>query len=477
MSPVPFMPPPGLNSDDTTFSAEGRWADGDGFRFWEGKAESIDGGSPLFTHPAASGSLDLFAFTRSGSTYIAYGQPGGLYVGSGLSSPSDRTPSPGPGTVAGWCFDSWGNTLLAAARDGKLYEQSGTSAAIEVVNAPDQITAMLVSNERQVLAFGCNEEGSGTFNALCIRGSDIEDYTNWTTTATNNAFEHILSGAGAIIAAARIGPHIAVWTTTALHLGQFVGDPGQTYRFDMVAEQSGPMSARSVCVVNGIAYWMGFDHQLRSWTPGSLPASMACPISKEFRLYCEIANQVNAAFLVQNAAHHELWFSYYDNRGQVRYIAVSLIDGAWFRGIRDMSACIDSELVRVLSGPSSTGVLISDSAGVIALREVLNSGLESDSAFIQSADQYLDEGQRRMMVRRLIPDFEEQSGSISLTLYMRDRPKSSTVTKGPYTIEGTDTKKDFRASGKLMAVKFSAQSARRLRLGKPLFDMVPVGER
>jgi hypothetical protein len=63
---------------------------------------------------------------------------------------------------------------------------------------------MLVTPQRQVLAFGCNEKLSGNFDALFVRGSDLEDYADWTTTSTNNAFEHI-DGPGSIVTARMVG--------------------------------------------------------------------------------------------------------------------------------------------------------------------------------------------------------------------------------------------------------------------------------
>jgi hypothetical protein len=98
------------------------------------------------------------------------------------------------------------------------------------------------------------------------------------------------------------------------------------------------------------------------------------------------------------------------------------------------------------------------------------------SCHITSADQYLDNGQRRILARSFTPDFEYQSGDVDLTLFVRDRPQSAALTKGPFTIPPGTTRKGCRASGKLMAMKLSG-TAVQFRLGKPLFDVVTLGER
>ena len=71
------------------------------------------------------------------------------------------------------------------------------------------------------MAFGCNEEASGVFNPRCIRFSDIEDPTDWTSTATNNADEFILQGSGIIVGAQLVGDYIFVWTNNEMYLGTY----------------------------------------------------------------------------------------------------------------------------------------------------------------------------------------------------------------------------------------------------------------
>jgi hypothetical protein len=103
---------------------------------------------------------------------------------------------------------------------------------------------------------------------------------------------------------------------------------------------------------------------------------------------------------------------------------------------------------------------------------------------ITSADQYLDNSGRRLMLRSFVLDFEDLEGSATtLTVYVRARPQSTAVTKGPYGLTSSATKKDFRVSGKIFSVKFSgsgysgSNDLTHMRLGKPLFDAVPMGER
>lgn len=496
---IPLAPPPGLNSDDTTFAAQGRWADGNNVRFRLGSPEAIGASTSQFTLPSPSDICrNIFAIDRSGTTYIVYGQDLSLYIGSGLGTPADRTPVAGgfTGAVAGWCFAAWGSTLLACPAygpsadpggtqsRGPLLEQSGSGAATEVTQAPDDINYMIVTQQRQVLALGCNEEVSTTYNGKCIRGSDLEDYTDWTTTATNNAFEHILDGEGNIVAGANIGSYVAVWTTTSLHLGTFIGDPSQTYRFDRVADHCGLLGVQAFTVVDQVAYWVGTDLQFRRWTPGGPVEIIQCPIWRDFVDNFNASNKRDKLVVGCNSRFQEIWAFYNDTRDvstteNSRYIAFNYTNGEWFRGQMGRTAWIDNGLVKVaINSTGGESILTATAAGAIHIHDKISAATEA--GYIQTADQYLDEGGRRMMIRSAITDFEGASDNpaITLTVYVRDRPMSTAVTKGPYTLTPPATKKDFRASGMIVAAKFTfAASNDGIRLGKTVFDVVPMGER
>lgn len=464
MGLFPFPPPAGIKSDDTTFSREGSWADGNNVRFRLGRAQPIGGWSVLYATVLPSArSLYIHQIGSSEYTVVAVGSQ--LYAGTG--TPADISPSPGPSISGTWALQSYGDILLGVARGDTLYEWDGTGVATKVTQAPDVITDMLVTPERQVLAFGCNEEISGDFNGMCIRGSDIEDYTDWTTSATNNAFEHILEGRGKIIGAKRIGSYIAVWTNHALWMGQFLGDPGQTYRFDKVADDFGLQHVNWVVVVGQTAFWIDSQYRPCMWTPGTQPVVMPCPIWRDF-FNNKTAGSDAGQFAWYNPRFNEVWFFYNDARDlneentSTRYFAVCLGEEGqpWFRGQIERTAMFDTRGV--------------DFAGNIYQHE---SGNTLRAWSIQSADFYIDNSQRRAMIRSMVPDFEDQTGDISLTLFVRNYPQSSATTKGPYTLTTSTTKKDFRASGKVVSVKFSGLATTYGRLGKPMFDIVPMGER
>ena len=201
-----FLPPAGIVSDDTTFSTPGYYADGSNVRFFRGKPQVIGGWSKYHataltgTCRAALAWYDLNVYTN-----IAFGTNSKLQVlvsgelfditPSGLSAGTvDSVPGAGYGAgsysrdgygdpavadyyLRTWSLANWGENLLAAPRGGKLYIWANNTAVVstEVTQAPDQISVMVVTPSRQVLALGTNEEVSTTYNPLCVRFSDVED--------------------------------------------------------------------------------------------------------------------------------------------------------------------------------------------------------------------------------------------------------------------------------------------------------------
>lgn len=97
---IPLDLPPGLNGDDTTFAAAGRWADGSNVRFWRGKPQTI-GGWELMTSTALSGACrSVFGWADNSAVLnIAFGTTSHLYVAQD-GTVSDITPY-GPPTLLG----------------------------------------------------------------------------------------------------------------------------------------------------------------------------------------------------------------------------------------------------------------------------------------------------------------------------------------------------------------------------------------
>ena len=503
---IPLEIPPGLASDDTTFSSS-VWSDGDNVRFWGGKPEVIGGWVDAMNGTTLTGVCrNMLAIgSGNGNATIVFGTHSALQVWQGGAlytiTPSGLTTGSIDGTTGGasgygsgaynvgtygsgsttyfartWALSTYGSYLIANPRGGGIYEWQGDTGALALIitNAPTEVTYALATPQRQVLAFGCNEEVSADFNALCIRGSDIEDNTDWTTTATNNAFEHILDAAGGRIVAARlIGPYVAVWTNVSLYLGEYIGQPEQTYRFDRIADNCGLAGPNAVEVTDNAAFWLSPDGQFRAYAVGGKPEIIPCPIGKDFRDNLETGqvDKVSASALSQ---FNEVCWHYPDSRDGIensRYVSVGLSQGSgWFKGTLARTATINSG---VLSYPVKATY-----AGMVYYHEY---GNDADGAALAweltSSDISFGDASSWLMCRGLWPDIEGQQGDISMTVSFKPYPQGTATTKGPYTLASSADKKDFLAQGRLAALSFSGADAPSwMRLGRPVFDLVPTGQ-
>lgn len=493
-----LKPPPGLVSDDTPFAAPGVWEDALNMRPWLGKMQALGPYLQAFGATLSGVCRNLLPWTEiDGATVIAFGTHTSLLVHKDgalhditpltLSAGNEHSSSGSPGYGSGlygmgtysspasdyfartWSLATYGQTLIASPRGGTIYQWMNDVLvpAAAVANAPDQCTAVLVTPERQVLAFGCNEEVSGDFNPLAIRGSDVENITDWSAGTNDNAFQYILEGGGQIVTAKLIGSFVGVWTNSALHLGQFVGDIGQAYRFDRVADNCGLIAPNALHIVNQTAFWLGSDYQFRMWQPGTEPVILKCPIWKDFvdNLYTSQKEKIVAAGI---SKFNEVWFHYPDSRDgneNSRSVAFNIQDATWFRGGFARSAAADAGVLThpIMAAPTGEVYYHEHSAG-------------TDPAwFLKTSDLYFDEGGRAMMTRGIRPDFEDQEGDVSLTIEVRTYPQGPSTTKGPYTLANDAQKKDMRVSGHVFSIKFSGTEY--VRMGKPVFDLAPMGMR
>lgn len=374
-----------------------------------------------------------------------------------------------------WSLAAWGQDLLACPTGGKIYEWSNNVAnrAAEVAGAPAEVTWMVVAPQDFVFALGCNEEVSGTFNPLCIRHCSARDNTEWTTSPSTTAREYILPGGGRIVAGRVIGAYLLVWTSDALFLGSYVGSINQPWRFDRVGQHCGLIGPNAAVVVGQAAYWLGPDLQPRRYGLGSAPEIIECPIREDLidNLAQAQGDKISAASI---STFNEIRFDYPDSRDgdeNSRYVALSLVDGSWYRGMMARTAFVDA-------GPADYPIGVDDAGAIFwhELGQSANGGVLE--WFIETADTYLDES-RTMMCLGVWPDMADQVGPVAMTLTTYLKPQDqSPRTFGPYVMAVGDAKTDVRASGRLFKVKLSGSSAPSyMRLGKLSFDLKAMGGR
>jgi len=506
MANIPFVPPPGLVSNDTTFDAPGRWWDASMVRFYQGSWQTVGGWERLTTDTISGACRAVFGWSDGAAVLnIAFGTHQALQVWQG-GLLATITPAVGftPGAVDGtggagygtgvygmgtysspstadyfpltWSLGAFGSWLIANPRNQGIFRWENVLAtpAALLPNAPARVTYTLCLPQRQIMALGCNEEVSGTFNPLCIRWSDIEDPENWTTATNNNAGEYILEGGGRIVCGRVIGDYVFIWTDVAVYLGTFVGSPDQTWSFNKIGDHMGSISPGGPVISSQTAMWISPDAQFWSCTLGGVPQIVDCPIRDDFKENIALGQSDKIVGSTVSPFSEVVWF-YPDGRdGLENSRELRISPEGWCRGRMARLAFMDT-------GPAAYPVGV-DYNGATGNAYWHEKGSSADggmiAGWIESTDFYWDEAQGQMGVNGVWPDFLNQAGQIWLTLKTRRRPQSTERVHGPWTLSPGQEQRSFRASGRIFRVRYEFNSVPAfVRYGRHEFDVSPLGGR
>ena len=491
----------GVVKDDAPLAAEGGFVDADKVRFRQGQAQTIGGWERASTQAFTGLCRGLHAWAGNDGAprvgigthealWVFYG--GGLYDVSpvGLAAGNENgtgglgygtgtygtgtygTPSAGDYFPRTWSLSNWGEYLLGSPRGGTLYEWTGNTGtpAAEITNAPDEIGCMWVTAERIVMCGGSTEFGGSTFNPMMLRWSDQEDNTNWTPSATNQAGDLILSQGGRIVRGMASRKTNLVWTDTALYSLSYLGDPLLVYGAELLGQGCGLIGPNAAVEVNGAAYWLGSSGEFFVYSGGA-PQIVPCAV-KRYVMDNLSWVQADKIYAGGNSANSEVWWFYPDQRDGnecSRYVIFNYAENHWSIGTWDRTAWVDAG---VWQHPLAT-----DTSGYLYFHERLNSADGGAiTAYLESAPSDVGDGDALMAVTRIVPDFEDLSGGVQITLKGRLWPAGTETEHGPYTVLPSTERVDLRTTARQMALRIDSASAPSFwRLGALRLDMRQSG--
>lgn len=353
-----------------------------------------------------------------------------------------------------WTLDHWGQNLLAAPRNGRIYEWSlntGTPAAA-VANAPARVGGIFVTPERILVATGSNDV-TGTWNPMMIRWSDQEINTSWTPTALNQAGDYVLS-AGSRIVRGMVGRGAnLVFTDQALYRMKYLGDPLLVFGFDLIENNCGLVGPNAVAQQSGIAVWMGMGGQFWMYDGGSVKP-IECPVQKYISDNVAWVQQDKIVISTISNSNEFIifWPDARDGNEISRYALFNYIENTWSIGLWDRTAWTDA-------GPQTYPVATT-SAGRIYYHE---KGRSADGAALswslESAAHDIADGEQLTAILRVVPDFEEMVGGAAVTINTKAWPQSDPVERSLGTVNGTTGKLDCRLTARQIALKLSGSSA------------------
>jgi|TARA_R110002126_G_scaffold84344_1_gene205059 hypothetical protein len=434
------------------------------------------------------------------------------YTKWGASQTGDIITAPGL-----WSLDNFGNKLIATIFDGATFEwnsdaDSATSTRATIVaNAPTAAVQTLVSTPDRHLVFFGTETTIGTTSTqddMYIRWSDQESInasTSYTPSATNTAGTQRLADGTRIVAAIRGRDAIYVWTDTSLFIMRFVGAPF-VFSFQQVGTNCGLIGKNAAVEVDGSAYWMSENGFFRY--TGKLD-SLACLV--EDYVYDDM-NTVPKQHIyagLNNLFGEVTWF--YPGSGAAsnnRSVTYNYMDSTperpvWTTSTLARSAWSDSHIFGKphateydSSATSDTTVGNTDGVTVYYEHETgqdqIKAGARTGiSASIESGDFDISatqgggadlrgDGEHMMKIRRVLPDFLQQTGDARVTLNLKNYPTDSQASSslGPFTTTTSTTKIDTRARARAISLKVDNTSTKQhWKLGTFRLDIQADGRR
>jgi hypothetical protein len=385
--------------------------------------------------------------------------------------------------------DNFGEDLVFNPRGGGIYywdESSGTgargvniSSLAGASNVPTIALQVMVSDiDQHVIAFGSNPIGSSQIDPLFIRFSDQENAADWTPTATNTAGGVRINSGSQIIGAVQGRQEILVFTDVSLHSMRFVGAPF-TFQFQTVSTDISMISPNAAVNARGSVYFMdkgGFYVYNGSVQP--LPCSV-----KDYVFSNLNEDQSFKVFAAENNAFSEVIWYYPIGSGDTEitnYVSYNYAENLWSVGTLARGAWRGAG---TRNKPLATSVITDTDNNYLYSHEV---GFDDDgspmTAYVESGDLEIEEGQRFMMISRVIPDFAfsgtTSDASIDMTIKGKDFPLGSTSTLATATVTSSTDQNHVRARARHPIVRLeSSGSGYGWRLGDLRFDIRSDGRR
>ena len=485
---IPIDLKPGLYKNGTAYSGKLRWADSNLVRWKDGAIRVIGGwearedstGTPiaaLYADETAEAPRNIITWTdNDGVAQIVVGTNLALYHIDTSGNVTDISPSGftggakdsglenGYGTYAygnasygtprsaegalptpvpSWDFALWGENLLAQFRgDGDLYEWvPGTSAAIAIATAPEDMQDTVVTDERIVLGIG------GTGTPRLVQWSASEDNTDWTPSATNQAGSLTLAGVGPLLAVTQIMNEILILGQNEVYVGRYLGPP-YVYGFDRVGDNNGLLSANCLVTTARFAMWAA---ERNFWLyDGSLKKLESDIIDFFYDDLSETEYSKTYSFTVRD--FNEVWWLYQSKNSTTTepdsYICYDYALNHWTKGKIDRAVGIDKSA-------TSTPLMVSPD-GLIYNHELEHVSIVDGTApYCETGPIELGQGDQQAYIDYLYPD-EAVANNVAMTIKTKDMPNLTEQVFGPYTLASPTP---VRARGRQFALRFEGRAA------------------
>ena len=313
-------------------------------------------------------------------------------------------------TLRIWSHDNFGEDLIINVRDAGIFywdKTNGVSTrAVAIsdltnsVSAPTIAKQVLVSDkDRHVIAFGCDSETNvGVQDPLLIRFSDQENVLVWNSLVTNTAGDLRIGSGSKIVAAVETRQQVLVFTDVSLHAMQYLGPPF-TFGINSISENltiAGPLAA---IAVEDSVYWMGAEE---FYVYGGAVQRLPCSV-RDY-VFNDINNtQLEKVTASTNTSFAEIMWLYPSASSSEcdRYVVYNYQQQIWYYGTLSRTVWLDRG---VESDPIAAGTDHFLYSHEVGFDDGSSSPSSAISAYIESSQIDMGDGERFVFMKKLIPD-------------------------------------------------------------------------
>jgi hypothetical protein len=396
-----------------------------------------------------------------------------------------------------WHHTTFGEDLILHYRDGPIYywdaSEDVTTRAVSLTGltgatkTPTIAKQVLVSDrDRHIIAFGCDPEfDPGVQDPLTIRFSTSDEINpennlrRWDTDPETTAGELRLGLGSQIVQAVETKQQILVFTDTTLYTMQFLGPP-YIFGVSAVSEKITIQSPNAAVAVDDVVMWMGANEfYVYQGSVQRMPCTVRDYIFNDFNF-----DQAEKVIAGVNSEHSEVWWFYpsadfdgqgtYQNEDVDRYVIYNYQEQTWSVGTLNRTAWMDRGLFNFPIAAGTDGHLYEHEKG---FDDGSYEPARAIAAYIESSPFDIGEGDKFMMIKKLIPDVTfKDSNSVSpyvnLGLRTEQYPGDTRVPLNSYNpwLRAPDDMNDVTAVSILNAANFVTAD---LALWGPTHQAIP----
>ena len=391
-------------------------------------------------------------------------------------------------TLRLWSLDNFGEDLVLNARLGAIFLWDATSPSNRAqelstiagaANPPSEVLQIVVSTQdRHVLAIGCNPIFESNLDPMQIRWCTQENVLDWTPKTTNTAGDLKLSVGSTIIGAVRGRQEIAIWTDNALYSVQFVGSPF-VFKANLITDGVSLIGPNAAVTANNVIFFMD-----RGNFYAYAGAAKVLPCTVRAYVFDDFAEaQAEQVVAFANTAFNEVGWFYPSASSTVcdRMVVYNYEENAW--SISDLAR--DAWDDAAASADTPIAVKTTSDVGYVFSHET---GFDDDgqalTAFIETADFDISDGDHFAFVRRLLPDClfvgESTAPVLDYSIKVRDNAGGTLSTASTTSVTPTSefAMSNVRARARQVRVRVESTDIQNgWRLGDVRLDVRQDGRR